>query len=341
MAGRPVSEGDAFVTQPWQGSARPLSPLAFEDAARTLGCDTAAIRAIWEVEAGGRHFLPDGSLVRRFEPHHMPRAAWGAISFAPAAQEAAWRASLRIGTAGREAMLGKAFAMDADAALRAASWGAPQIMGFNCAEAGYDSAAAMVTAMAESADAQLAAFVALVRSWGLDAAVRGHDWTTFARRYNGSGQVGEYARRMEAAYRRHSGGARSPQVLRVGDRGLAVQRLQEALAIEADGAFGPQTLQAVESFQRAAGLPVDGIAGQRTWAALGTSGSAQPVVQDTPADAALDRVREFTAAAGAIAAALAAVRASVPQEAFGLLLAGALGLAAIATTAWAVRWVRS
>jgi peptidoglycan hydrolase-like protein with peptidoglycan-binding domain len=35
-----------------------------------------------------------------------------------------------------------------------------------------------------------------------------------------------------------------------------------------DGIFGPQTEQAVRSFQQGAGLGVDGIVGPRTWAAL-------------------------------------------------------------------------
>ena len=45
-----------------------------------------------------------------------------------------------------------------------------------------------------------------------------------------------------------------------GDRGPAVERLQRALGITADGIFGKQTLKAVRAFQKRAGLTADGIA---------------------------------------------------------------------------------
>lgn len=49
----------------------------------------------------------------------------------------------------------------------------------------------------------------------------------------------------------------------------AVRRLQEALHVEADGNFGPQTESAVKHFQSSHGLEVDGVVGPATWSALG------------------------------------------------------------------------
>jgi peptidoglycan hydrolase-like protein with peptidoglycan-binding domain len=49
----------------------------------------------------------------------------------------------------------------------------------------------------------------------------------------------------------------------------AVRRLQEALHVEADGNYGPQTESAVKHFQSAHGLEVDGVVGPATWSALG------------------------------------------------------------------------
>ena len=49
----------------------------------------------------------------------------------------------------------------------------------------------------------------------------------------------------------------------------AVRRLQEALGVEADGNYGPQTEGAVKHFQSAHGLEVDGVVGPATWSALG------------------------------------------------------------------------
>ncbi|MEO0352669.1 MAG: peptidoglycan-binding protein [Cyanobacteria bacterium P01_A01_bin.15] len=63
-------------------------------------------------------------------------------------------------------------------------------------------------------------------------------------------------------------------VLVLDDTGTAVSRLQGRLAElnfydgPVDGIFGPQTEQAVEQFQRQAGLKVDGIVGPATWLAL-------------------------------------------------------------------------
>jgi len=56
-------------------------------------------------------------------------------------------------------------------------------------------------------------------------------------------------------------------------RGKDVIALQQALSdaghsVSADGIFGPATKAAVEAFQRASGLTVDGIVGAETWAAL-------------------------------------------------------------------------
>ncbi|MBE3637454.1 N-acetylmuramidase domain-containing protein [Mangrovicoccus algicola] len=174
---------------PWRGAAEPMAPWAMGDAAARLGCEEAALRAVWQVECGGRPFQADGSLTRRFEPHHMPGAA------------SSWRDSLAIGPAERERQFLAAHARDPEAALRATSWGGPQIMGFNARAAGFATATAMVEAMAAGEGAHLDAFVGFVRSQGLTAVLRARDWRQFARRYNGSGQVDIYAGRMHDVYR--------------------------------------------------------------------------------------------------------------------------------------------
>jgi len=56
--------------------------------------------------------------------------------------------------------------------------------------------------------------------------------------------------------------------IRIKDRGSDVAELQTKLGIEADGRFGPATVQAVEEFQAAHGLIPDGVVGRDTWTAL-------------------------------------------------------------------------
>ena len=332
------------MKQPWQGRADPreLTGQDFAQAAQRIGCDVAAIRAVWEVEAGGRHFLADGSVIRRFEPHHFPRDMWPSIGFSVRKGEAPWRASLRLSN---EDMFQDAAVLDMDAAIDASSWGAPQIMaGMNHRAAGFSSGREMVEHMAQSAAHQLGAFVQLVESWGIAGAIRAHDWRAFARRYNGSGQVDRYAALMESAYRKHSG-ERSAVVLRVGDRGAAVRELQRALGVPDDGAFGPQTLNAVEAFQRAAGLPVDGIVGHRTWTALRMADAApDPPVQADTLDGKASITEKATGGAAAVTAVTAAgasVRDVVPDEAWTIAAYGAVGLAIFAGVVFVLRWRRS
>ncbi|MHB8235581.1 MAG: NlpC/P60 family protein, partial [Solirubrobacteraceae bacterium] len=57
-------------------------------------------------------------------------------------------------------------------------------------------------------------------------------------------------------------------------QGRQVEMLQEALGISADGVYGPQTEEAVRSFQGRHGLTVDGIVGPATIAALRSHASA-------------------------------------------------------------------
>lgn len=58
-------------------------------------------------------------------------------------------------------------------------------------------------------------------------------------------------------------------VLRYASTGSLVRTLQSRLSIPVDGSFGPQTLAAVKSHQRAKGLAVDGFVGPATWVSLG------------------------------------------------------------------------
>lgn len=57
-------------------------------------------------------------------------------------------------------------------------------------------------------------------------------------------------------------------LLRRGDRGWWVGRLQDLLGVRGPDVFGPKTERAVRLFQRAKGLSVDGIVGPNTWRAL-------------------------------------------------------------------------
>lgn len=59
------------------------------------------------------------------------------------------------------------------------------------------------------------------------------------------------------------------EVVRKGSRGEWVEKLQTALGLTVDGVFGPQTEAALQGFQRNTGLVDDGVAGRKTYQALG------------------------------------------------------------------------
>jgi len=236
--------------------------------AELIGCDVPVIKAVFEVEAAGKFYNTNGSMVRRFEPHHFPRQYWGELGFAPG-KLAPWRASLKVSTSNRRRMFDIAQGIDPEAAADAASWGAPQIMGFNAEVSGYDSAIEMVDAFEQSADEQIRGFVQFVIDNNLDTHLRSHNWHAFASGYNGNGQAAVYAAKIESAYRRQSGGRRSSPLLRMGVKSSSVQELQLQLnglgyEVDVDGDFGAGTRAAVRQFQTDHGLTVDGVAGAAT-----------------------------------------------------------------------------
>lgn len=323
----------AANVNPWTGRRAPIGPSDFKKAAAQLGVSEPVIRAVFEVEASGRYYRADGSLERRFEPHHFPKQKWAAIGFKVKAGVAPWRASLALKFADREAMFAKAVALDPEAAMRATSWGAPQIMGFNHAEAGFPSARAMVQAMADESAEHLRAFSRFVMAKGLATKLRAHDWFGFSVIYNGDGQAAAYAKKIEAAYRKLSGKA-SAVVLRIGDQGAAVRELQTALGIDADGGFGPGTLAAVKAFQKAHGLTADGVVGDKTWQVLRRAlPSISPPAQKTAADIA-GNVAALSASATAAAGAVAAIGDALPEAAMNYLIGGASVAGVLAVAAF-------
>jgi peptidoglycan hydrolase-like protein with peptidoglycan-binding domain len=81
-------------------------------------------------------------------------------------------------------------------------------------------------------------------------------------------------------------------VLSSGSEGRQVKLLQAALGgIKADGIFGPETEEAVRSFQERHGLQVDGIAGPLTTAALRSQGSgplSSKIVSSVPGEGTIE-----------------------------------------------------
>lgn len=96
--------------------------------------------------------------------------------------------------------LSKAYLLDKTAALKSASWGMFQVMGFNFASCGFASVDEFVDAMATSEKEQVKAFARFIKSnKKLTEAIKDKDWLTFAINYNGAQQE-HYDEQIKKAY---------------------------------------------------------------------------------------------------------------------------------------------
>ncbi|MGA0617709.1 N-acetylmuramidase domain-containing protein [Paracoccus sp. KR1-242] len=265
----------------FKGAARPLTDIDVARVGRVIGVGEDEIRAVIEVETSGGGFDKQYRPKMLFEPHvfyrELGQGPKRTVAEAQGLAYPKWRAGAY--PADSYPRLATAIKIDAAAALRSASWGLGQIMGFNHRAAGYASAGDMVEAFCEREVAGLEAMVSFISSEALDDDLRRHDWSGFARGYNGAGYAANgYHTRLEAAYKRWQTipDTRAPVYPKIGlgSRNPAVRQAQERLLLlgfdpnGVDGIFGAGTRAAVIAFQKSRGLVADGIIGPKTWAAL-------------------------------------------------------------------------
>jgi hypothetical protein len=184
-------------------SLKSITESAFRSAAEELGVEPAVIKAVDEVESRGDGFLPDGRVKILFERHKFHQFTHG--KFSASHPDISSPKSGGYGKAGAHqyARFSEAFALDPIAAMKSASWGKFQIMGFNHEAAGFKTVGEFVDAMKASEDEQLKAFVNIIKSFGLVGELRARDWASFARQYNGAAyKKNNYDAKMAAAYER-------------------------------------------------------------------------------------------------------------------------------------------
>lgn len=244
-------------------------------AAARLGVDVPAIKAVADVESAGVTHWAGGQVPILFEAHWFSKLTAGRFDAShPGISSRAWNRSLYRGGPAEYDRLAEARALDSDAALQSASWGAFQIMGFHWRKLGFSSPTEFASAM-QTASGQLDAFVRFIEADPtLQDALRRHDWHVFAGTYNGPGQVDYYAGKIAQAYDRWSGGPASvaepvKPTMMLGSKGGDVAKLQAALSIAVTATFDADTDIAVRAFQEANGLDADGLVGPKTRAALG------------------------------------------------------------------------
>lgn len=181
---------DSFIT------AKYIQSQDYAQAASELGVSATVIRTVCSVETNGAGFLPDGRCTILFERHKFYYYLTQKYGAARVQQFMAQgnsdicnpSAGGYAGGAGEYPRFNRAFAIDPTCAMLSASWGLFQIMGENFSFCGFSDVGAFVTAMRQSEDAQLEAFVQFCQKYvrgQLVTALVNKAWATFARIFNG------------------------------------------------------------------------------------------------------------------------------------------------------------
>jgi hypothetical protein len=176
-----------------------LSDAALTSAAEALGVEVNVLKAILRVESAGPGFS-GGKLLISFEPWYFHEATEGRFDASHPAISNTNRAPLGGNQSSRWAKLAEAYALDADAALGATSWGAFQLPGRYYATAGYPSVFAFVQDMAQSEERQLEAFKAYVTRASLADELQRRDWVGFAGEFEGGSGAAGYAQALASAF---------------------------------------------------------------------------------------------------------------------------------------------
>ena len=173
------------------GAAKRLDDIDLPKIGRLIGVGEDEIHAILDVESRGKGFDSENRPIILFEPHifykqlsaNDPKKLQTAVSQGLAYPK--WGQSPYPSDS--YPRLKKAILINEDLALKSASWGLGQIMGFNYSMAGYSSVKEMVEKFKQDEEEHLLAMVRFIISAGLDDELRRHDWVGFARGYNGPG----------------------------------------------------------------------------------------------------------------------------------------------------------
>lgn len=189
-----------------------LSAADFDLIASILDLETAALKAVQEVETGGKGgFFAPGKPAILFEGHVF----WSELKKRGIKPEdhlegnenilyPKWVRTHYLGGIREYGRLEQARKINRDAADSSASWGMFQVMGYNYAACGETSVASLVAAMVASEFNQLILAGRFIKqSKVMHTALKEKDWATFARGYNGAGyKENNYDVKMATAYQK-------------------------------------------------------------------------------------------------------------------------------------------
>ncbi len=192
---------------------RELEPVDFEDFAEKYDLEVATVRSVVKVESGGSGFLKDGRPKILFEGHIF----WRELKKKDISPEKyasdnntilypKWTRSFYKGGSGEYERLSAAKLIDEEAALRSASWGLFQIMGFHAESLNYDDVFNYVKRQYVSEREHLEAFGRFIEANNLTRHLRAHQWAKFARGYNGPAYAqNKYDTKLQHFYEQFKG----------------------------------------------------------------------------------------------------------------------------------------
>ena len=234
----------------------PLSQQGVDDASAIVGVELPELWAVMSVETSGCGFLPDRRPKILFERHLFSRLTDGQFDAHDPDVSDPTPGGYGLSGAHQYDRLAVALHLDREAALQSASWGLGQILGQNFKAAGFNDPQAMVDAMVLSEDEQLKAMASFIKATGMHHPLADHDWSGFARRYNGPNFAAHnYDGLLRDAFHRYSTGSLPD---------LRVRQVQVLLTYKGfspgaiDGRAGGHTADAIAAFQQAVGKAVTG-----------------------------------------------------------------------------------
>jgi hypothetical protein len=143
--------------------------------------------------------------------------------------------------------------LDIEHALRAASWGLGQVMGFNHSDAGFASATEMAEAMKIGEDEQIAAMAGFLSVNKLADVLKKKNWTAFAKRYNGRNYwKNKYDVKLAEQFQRFASGSLPNLEIRAAQVALLYLGYSPG---KIDGVLGQRTRGALRDFRIANNLP--------------------------------------------------------------------------------------
>jgi len=195
----------------WDGEPpeqRAISEADIRELADLHSVRPAHLDAVLQVEAAGSGFLLNEPHPARpkilFEAHWFYRLTRFPVSKTrPDLSSRRWNRKLYKGGSAEWRRLHDACTFDPTQALKSASWGLGQVMGFNYVAAGCESIEQFVVEAFTGERKQFNHMLNFIENNGLMGHLRAGRWAAFAKGYNGAGyRKNRYDERLAAAARR-------------------------------------------------------------------------------------------------------------------------------------------